>query len=135
MTTIKYQMADGRIVEIEVPDDVAEMTVAFKTEDDNYGRKARWRKEKSIDAMAEYGAEVADRSQDLEAATEQTEQQKRLRAAIDKLKPRQQQLVEMRYFQGLSVTQIARLTGVTKGAISQQLDVIHKKLKKLLEKT
>lgn len=135
MTRISYRMADGKVVEIDVPDDVAEVTVDFEREERNAARRDRWRKEKSIEAMNEFGAEIADECADVEAAMEVKEKAADVMDAVSKLTAKQHELVRLVYFEEAQLSEIADREGVSVSAISQRLATIHKKLKKLLEKT
>jgi len=56
----------------------------------------------------------------------------RLRAAMQLLEPRQQQLIRQVYFQGKKQSDIAREEGVSKVAISNAVKRALKKLEKLL---
>jgi RNA polymerase sigma-70 factor (ECF subfamily) len=135
MSKIRFESACGKQVELEVSEQIAELTVEFRVQDENYKRKMRRRKEKSIEEMAEYGAEIEDNAPPIDETIEQQAQYQELHKAIEKLSPKQQQLVDLRYFRGLSVTEIARQKGVDRTAISHQLATIHKKIKLFLEKS
>ena len=58
--------------------------------------------------------------------------EERLRAAIQKLDPDQQKMVQAIYFENVSVNDYAARMGVTQSAISHRLQTVKKKLKKLL---
>ena len=70
-------------------------------------------------------------------ATDFIEKQDReqLYAAIQKLKPNQQDLISKLFFEGISQDEYARINGITKGAVSQRKEVAIKKLKLFLKKT
>lgn len=53
--------------------------------------------------------------------------------AISKLLPRQQELVDKIYFQGMTITEIAREERVDKSSVRERLQRVLKKLKKILE--
>jgi RNA polymerase sigma factor (sigma-70 family) len=54
------------------------------------------------------------------------------RRAVEKLLPEQRELVYLRYYKEMSVTEIAKQMGVDKSAISHRLTRIHKRLRKEL---
>ena len=54
--------------------------------------------------------------------------------AFYKLKPKQQKLLLIRYYYGVSVNEIAREEGVTSAAISQRIKTAQNNLKKFLKK-
>lgn len=136
MTKISYTLADGREVEIEVDDTlgVAELLVTFERQDKSARRKARRHNEASVDAMHERtGWEPRDTSSDTEAAVEAREQQETLRAAVASLSEKRQRLVRLRYYEEKTEDEIAAELGISQQAVSQQLETIHKKLKKYFQ--
>ena len=85
----------------------------------------------SLDEFKEGGVEILDRNIDLETAyiekEERTSNQERLHKAILQLTPRQQEIVQMLYFEGKTEQEIA-----DKYAITQQ--AVHNALKKILSR-
>lgn len=134
MTKINYKPGDGQVFELDVPDDIAQITVQFETQDDNHKRNERNRKNKSLDFMAEYGAEVADPTQNVEETAARQEVLDTLAAAVSSLNPKQQRLVRLRYYEGKTDAEIAQILGVSRPAITQQFGTIHKALKKFFDK-
>ena len=68
--------------------------------------------------------------EDIAADFEMKEQNTALYSAIEKLKPKQQKLIEAVYFEGISISDYAKKAGVSQQAISQQLYTIRTNLKK-----
>ncbi|MBQ9545521.1 MAG: sigma-70 family RNA polymerase sigma factor [Clostridia bacterium] len=56
-----------------------------------------------------------------------------LKEAVRSLEPEERELIELRYFRGLTQTQVARLTGKTQVKVSRDEKKICQKLKKMLE--
>ena len=65
---------------------------------------------------------------------EESEVKKRVHNAISKLKPRQQQIIYMAYFENKTQEEIAKALGVSQQAISESLPRLLAKLKKILGK-
>ena len=57
----------------------------------------------------------------------------RLRVAINQLEQHHRDLIIAIFYRGIKIVEYARLSGVSQSAISQQLGIAIKKLKKLLE--
>ena len=72
---------------------------------------------------------------DVSLIVERQEVREVLNWAISKLLPRQQELIDKRFFQGMTATEIARGEGVTEAAIRDRLERIYKKLRKILIKS
>lgn len=92
----------------------------------------------SLDKLIVKGFDREDPSQDIEQMyIEQEEVQERnqkLYAAIKQLKPRQQEMVRMIYFEGMSQDEVARCFGIAKQSVSDAMRRIYASLKKFLEK-
>ena len=81
----------------------------------------------------EQGADIADHrdGDPLSALIEKTDDE-RIHKAISSLSDKQRSLIEKVFYNDLSLREIARQTGISHQALSQQLATIYKKLKKLL---
>lgn len=92
----------------------------------------------SLDRMADEGVEIEDYNADLESRyTEretQEEEYENLHAAIDKLTPRQREMVRMIYFEGKSQEEVCAIYGITKSAVSHAMERIYEALRKILIK-
>ena len=88
----------------------------------------------SLDEFKEDGVEIVDRSVDLEISyienEEWTSNQKRLHKAILQLTPRQQEMVQMIYYEGKTEQEIADKYGITQQAVHNALKKILSRLKK-----
>ena len=89
----------------------------------------------SLEALIEQNFDIPDPNSDFtDKLLEQNEEDEtaRLYKAIEQLLPRQQQLIRLTYFEGLSHEQIAELEGVSRRAVSFAVERAENALKKLL---
>lgn len=82
----------------------------------------------ALDPDERYIADAADIQSDL-FADDYTE----LYRAIEKLKPRQKELIYRVFWDGLKQAEVAKAEGVTEAAISGRMERIYKKLRKFLK--
>ena len=132
MKTIQYKFNDGSIKEINVTDELYALHLELLQEE----KRNHWRETRrhiSLDYLMEQGADIADHrdGDPLSALIEKTDDEK-LKNALSYLSDKQQSLIEKVFYNDLSLREIARQTGVSHQALSQQLATIYKKLKKLL---
>ena len=89
----------------------------------------------SLDEFKEDGVEIVDRSVDLEISyienEEWTSNQERLHKAILQLTPRQQEMVQMIYYEGKTEQEIADKYGITQQAVHNALKKILIRLKNI----
>lgn len=92
----------------------------------------RVKKNYSLDALIEEEGndELLTSDEDITSRTETDMDFKQLKTHIVKLKPEQQELIYMRYFEGLSVTEIALALSERENTISVKLHRIAESLKK-----
>lgn len=129
---IKYEFLTGEAVEIEVSEAIGKVLIGIDKEAKNSDRRES-RRHNSMDALTELGVQLAAASEELTDAIEAQETREALRQALGKLLPQQRKLLKKMYFgDGRTIADIAREEGVTISAISHRLDLIHKKLRKLL---
>lgn len=88
----------------------------------------------SLDRMKDEGVDIEDRRLDVEQNYIDEEEKRELYAAIAKLTPRQKELVEMIYFDGMTQEEASEHLGITKSAISHAMERIYGALRKFLEK-
>ncbi|MDF2568670.1 MAG: sigma70-ECF: polymerase sigma factor, sigma-70 family [Sporomusa sp.] len=129
---IKYEFLTGEAVEIEVSEAIGKVLIGIDKEAQNSDRRES-RRHNSIDAFAELGVQFATADEELVASIEARETKEALRQALDKLLPQQRKLLQIIYFgDQQTIADVAREEGVTVSAISHRLDLIYKKLRKLL---
>ena len=134
MLKIKYKFADGTTSEIEVSDEFYALHLQLVQEEKrNHWRETR--RHTSLNYLMEMGVDFTDTAADLLAAVEMRENDERIHKAIAALSERQRELAQKVFFEGMTLTAIAKEKGISQSAISQQLATVIKKLKKLLQKT
>ena len=122
-----YKFVTGESVGIEVS---AELEALLKNEDrmEYNSDHANTRRHVSINM-----AEDAEGMQFTDPATmPPPEYTTRLLLAFDALRKDQQELVRAIYFDGLTISEYADSEGVSQAAISQRLQTVQKKLRKIL---
>lgn len=128
---IKYEFVTGETLEIEVSDDIGEVSIELDREIYN-SNKRETRRHKSYSDNNDKMEVLEDLSVNVEAAVESNVIKENLSKAISQLNRHQRELVQKIIYQGLSETEVAREMGVSQQAISKQLKVIYKNLKKFL---
>ena len=132
MKTIQYKFNDGTISEINVTDELYALHLELLQEE----KRNHWKETRrhiSLDYLMEQGADIADHDSGdpLSALIEKTNDE-RIKTALSYLSDKQRALIEKVFYNDLSLREIARQTGVSHQALSQQLATIYKKLKKFL---
>lgn len=131
MQKIKYEFADGTTSEIEVTDELYALHLELvQQEKRNHWRETR--RHISLNYLTEMGIDFADTAADPVAAVELRENDERIHNAIKHLSDKQRALLEKVFNWNMSLREIARQTGVSHQALSKQIAVIYKKLKKFL---
>ena len=132
MKTIQYKFNDGTTKEISVTDELYALHLELLQEE----KRNHWKETRrhiSLDYLMEQGVDIADHDSGdpLSALIEKTDDE-RIKTALSYLSDKQRSLIEKVFYNDLSLREIARQTGVSHQALSQQLATIYKKLKKLL---
>jgi len=130
-----YRVSNGKTTELKVSPAVAKLLADFEQEDKNAARKERWRKEMSLDFLREEtGWEPADETVNIEADYIASEEKETLLAAVAGLSDKQRRLVQLRYYEEKTVTEIAAILGIHHSNVVRQLETITNSLKKYFEK-
>ena len=132
MKTIQYKFNDGTTKEISVTDELYALHLELLQEE----KRNHWKETRrhiSLDYLMEQGADIADHDSGdpLSALIEKTNDE-RIKNALSYLSDKQRSLIEKVFYNDLSLREIARQTGISHQALSQQLATIYKKLKKFL---
>ena len=132
MKTIQYKFNDGSIKQVSVTDELYALHLELLQEE----KRNHWKETRrhiSLDYLMEQGADIADHrdGDPLSALIAKTDDE-RIHKAISSLSDKQRALIEKVFYNDLSLREIARQTGVSHQALSQQLATIYKKLKKIL---
>lgn len=131
MPTIKYTFADGTTNEVEVTDELYALHLQLVQEEKrNHWRETR--RHTSLNYLMELGVDFTDTAADPVAAVELREDDERIHKAIVALLPEQQALVKKIFYEGKTITEIAKAEKVGKSAIANRLTRIYIKLKKFL---
>ena len=132
MKTIQYKFNDGTTSEISVTDELYALHLELLQEE----KRNHWKETRrhiSLEYLMEQGVDIADHDSGdpLSALIEKTDDE-RIKTALSYLSDKQRSLIEKVFYNDLSLREIARQTGVSHQALSQQLATIYKKLKKFL---
>lgn len=132
MKTIQYKFNDGSTKEISVTDELYALHLELLQEE----KRNHWRETRrhiSLEYLMEQGVDIADHDSGdpLSALIEKTDDE-RIKNALSYLTDKQRALIEKVFYNDMSLREIARQTGVSHQALSQQLATIYKKLKKFL---
>ena len=132
MKTIQYKFNDGTIKQVSVTDELYALHLELLQEE----KRNHWKETRrhiSLDYLMEQGADIADHDSGdpLSALIEKTNDE-RIKTALSYLSDKQRSLIEKVFYNDLSLREIARQTGISHQALSQQLATIYKKLKKFL---
>lgn len=132
MKNIKYKFVDGTTKTIEVEDKFYEEYQKLETETKSLERKET-RRHVSMSVFGDKGFEFEDKSCGLEELLIDQENKIVVLEAIKTLNPRQQNLIKLVFYENKSLTEIAKEQSVSKSAITQQLQVVLRKMKKFLK--
>jgi len=130
-----YKSVNEKTTEIEVSSAVADLLADFEREEKNAERNERRHNNASIDAMyEETGWEPTDTTVDIESDYIAKEKEESLLTAVARLSEKQQRLIRLYYYEEKTFREISKIMNVHFSCVQRQLETIHKKLKKLLEK-
>lgn len=132
MKTIQYKFNDGTTKEISITDELYALHLELLQEE----KRNHWKETRrhiSLEYLMEQGVDIADHDSGdpLSALIEKTDDE-RIKNALSYLTDKQRALIEKVFYNDMSLREIARQTGVSHQALSQQLATIYKKLKKFL---
>ncbi|MDE6868852.1 MAG: sigma-70 family RNA polymerase sigma factor [Clostridia bacterium] len=131
MQKIKYEFADGTTSEIEVTDELYALHLELvQQEKRNHWKETR--RHISLNYLTENGIDFEDKAADSLSAYLRREDDERIHNAITKLLPEQQALIKKIYYEGKTITEIAKAENVGKSAIANRLTRIYIKIKKFL---
>lgn len=131
MQKIKYEFADGTTSEIEVTDELYALHLELVQQE----RRNHWKETRrhiSLNYLTENGIDFEDKAADSLSAYLRREDDERIHNAITKLLPEQQALIKKIFYEGKTITEIAKAENVGKSAIANRLTRIYIKIKKFL---
>lgn len=131
MQKIKYEFADGTTSEIEVTDELYALHLELvQQEKRNHWKETR--RHISLNYLTENGIDFEDKAADSLSAYIRREDDERIHNAITTLLPEQQALIKKIFYEGKTITEIAKAENVGKSAIANRLTRIYLKIKKFL---
>lgn len=132
MQTIKYKFADGTTSTVEVSDELHAVHLEIvQQEKRNHWRETR--RHTSLYYFTDTGVDFEDTRTDSPFESYiRKENIESIRKAISMLTPKRQELIYKVFFLGKSFSAIARETGVSKSAVSRQMQAVYKHLRKYL---
>ena len=131
LVKIMYRFADGHVEELEVEQEIAETIKELDRQEYNNNHRET-RRHVTFDCTEEKSWPAVD-DQRLSRLFDGPPDEIRLRVAINQLEQHHRDLIIAIFYRGIKIVEYARLSGVSQSAISQQLGIAIKKLKKLLE--
>lgn len=139
---VYYKLNRYQVTEVEVETEKQEQAVKMLNRDtDRFAKSEDTYRERcdSLDEMCEEkGYELASDTLSPEEQmihdSEQNELKKLIQKAIEKLKPRQREMVFMIFFEEKTQAEVAEYYGITESAVSQSMDRIYASLRKILKK-
>ena len=127
MVTIQY--FDGnKNIPVEVSEEIAKALQELDSEEQRIKRKESRRQVASLEQLLDEGLDFEENSND--RLTD--EQITKVRDALEHLTPDQQWLINQVFYENRTQADIARELGVSKAAITQRLERIFEKMKKVL---
>lgn len=131
MQKITYEFNDGSTQSIIVTDEFYEQYQEL-VQQEKRNTKRETRRHISLNYLNDSGIDFADKAIDPCTQFVQKEQNIEIKHLLSKLKDKQKILLYQVVFENKSLHEIARKTGISHQALSQQLATIYKKLKKFL---
>ena len=131
LVKIMYRFADGHVEELKVEKEVAETLRELDRQEYNNNHRET-RRHVTFDCTEEKSWLAVD-DQRLSRLLDGPPDEIRLRVAINQLEQHHRDLIIAIFYRGIKIVEYAKLTGVSQSAISQQLGIAIKKIKKLLE--
>ena len=127
---ITYLFADRTKSVVEVEENWGEIILDFDRQEYNNNHKET-RRHIHLDTELEHSDWLTCDDEYITALTDTPENIIKLRKAISTLKPNQQEMLKAIFFEGLTHEEYARKIGVSRPAVTQQLQTIFKKIKKV----
>jgi len=132
MKEIIYKFSDGTKKTIQVEDEVYEEYEHLEVENKRTDRKET-RRHISLNYLNEQGIDFESAESNPEEIIFTKELRNQVQKAIKTLNSKQRELVKNVYFEGKTLSEIAKEKGISKSAITQQMQVIYKHLKTILK--
>ena len=131
MKTITYKFADGTTSKVEVSDEIYALCEEIEIEEKSSERRET-RRHVSMESLVEMNLEPTVTEEYYKDEVFKDMESERLQQAISQLLPSQITLLKRVFYEGESVTEIAKNDGIAVCSVSNRLARIYKKLKKFL---
>ncbi len=131
MKTITYKFADGTTSKVEVSDEIYALCEEIEIEEKSSERRET-RRHVSMESLVEMNLEPTVTEEYFKDEVFKDMESERLQQAISQLLPSQITLLKRVFYEGESVTEIAKNDGIAVCSVSNRLARIYKKLKKFL---
>ncbi len=131
MKTITYKFADGTTSKVEVSDEIYAICEEMEIEEKSSDRRET-RRHVSMESLVEMNLEPTVTDEYFKDEVFKNMESERLQQAISQLLPSQIALLKRVFYEGESVTEIAKNDGIAVCSVSNRLARIYKKLKKFL---
>lgn len=132
MKQIIYTFSDGTKSTVEVNDEFYQNYEQLDKQE-NLNERRETRRHISLNALNEQGIDFEGTEINPEELTIEKDIKMQIKETIKQLSATQQELVISVYFQNKTLAEIAREKGISKSAVTQQMQVILKHLKKNLK--
>ena len=131
MKTITYKFADGTTSKVEVSDEIYAICEEMEIEEKSSDRRET-RRHVSMESLVEMNLEPTVTDEYFKDEVFKNMESERLQQAISQLLPSQIALLKRLFYEGESLTEIAKNDGIAVCSVSNRLARIYKKLKKFL---
>ena len=131
MKTIMYKIADGTTSKVEVSDEIYALCEEMEIEEKSSERRET-RRHVSMESLVEMNLEPTVTDEYFKNEVFKDMESERLQQAISQLLPSQIALLKRVFYEGESITEIAKNDGIAVCSVSNRLARIYKKLKKFL---
>lgn len=131
MKTITYKFADGTTSKVEVSDEIYALCEEMEIEEKSSERRET-RRHVSMESLVEMNLEPTVTDEYFKNEVFKNMESEGLQQAISQLLPSQITLLKRVFYEGESVTEIAKNDGIAVCSVSNRLARIYKKLKKFL---
>lgn len=139
---VYYKLNRYQVTEVEVETEKQEQAVKMLNRDtDRFAKSEDTYRERcdSLDEMCEekgyeFASDTLSPEEQMIHDSEQNELKELIQKAIEKLKPRQREMVFMIFFEEKTQAEVAEYYGITESAVSQSMDRIYASLRKILKK-
>lgn len=131
MKTITYKFADGTTSKVEVSDEIYALCEEMEIEEKSSERRET-RRHISMESLVEMNLEPTVTDEYFKDEVFKDMESEHLQQAISQLLPSQITLLKRVFYEGESITEIAKNDGIAVCSVSNRLARIYKKLKKFL---